>query len=123
MLCVKPSWKRFHQGYASSFHSVIDINGLITNDKFCLSRITHVSLGYCRLPEPMKRVLTVTSGYASTKDVSSRQGGPHETTPVEDHTPACRTSRCPAPVGSGVPVPDALEPGPTLLNNSQVRPT
>src|SRR5436190_659282 len=67
--------------------TMIDVNGLITNDKFCLSRTAHLHLGYCRLPDHMKQALAAPSGYPSHKDVSSCQGGPHETTPVEDHTP------------------------------------
>src|SRR5689334_10922269 len=89
--------------------NVIGINGLITNDKFCLSRTAHLPLGYCRLPDHLKQVLSLTSGYASTQDVSSRQGGPHETTPVEDHTPICSTSRCPAPLGPSLPVSYELD--------------
>src|SRR6516225_6607457 len=51
--------------------AMIDINGLITNDKFCLSRTTHLPLGYCRLPEHMKQALTATSGYPSHQDIAS----------------------------------------------------
>jgi len=51
--------------------SLGNLNGLITNDKFCLSRITHLHLDYCRLPDHTKQVLTVTAGYPSHKDVSS----------------------------------------------------
>src|SRR5260370_35918779 len=42
---------------------VIGVNGVITNDKFCVSRITHLRLGYCRLPEDRKQLLAALSGY------------------------------------------------------------
>jgi hypothetical protein len=92
---VEPPLERFplfrHFGVGDNGFSiaVVDINGLITNDKFCLSRTTHLHLGYCRLPEPMKQILMAGSGYSSNKIVSSCQGGAHEMPPVEDQTPIC----------------------------------
>ena len=73
--------------------TMIDINGLITNDKFCLSRITHLHLGYCRLPDDRKQVLASLSSYPGGKEISSPQGGLHEP-PVEDQTLPRPPSRC-----------------------------
>src|SRR6266702_7134305 len=99
--------------------AVIGINGLITNDKFCLSRTAHLHLGYCRLPEHTKQALTATSGYPSHKDSASCQGGSHETPPVEDHTSARRTSGCPTPLGSGLPSADELDAYTNVVTRSR----
>jgi hypothetical protein len=88
---------------------MIGVNGVITNDKFCVSRITHLRLGYCRLPEDRKQLLAALSGYPSDKENNLCQGGSHETTPMEDQTPSYRTSRCRASLESGVSVSHALD--------------
>jgi hypothetical protein len=61
--------------------SVINLNGLITNDKFCMVRTGKLKLNHWRLP--LKRRI----GVAGEKVYSAQQitecGGKHET-PVED---------------------------------------
>src|SRR5690348_13187178 len=80
-----PAFRDFRVLHPTFGIAVVRINGLITNDKFCLSRVTQLHLGYCRLPEHRKQVLACLSSYPCGKEISSPQGGLHEP-PVEDQT-------------------------------------
>ena len=79
------------------------INGLITNDKFCLIRHSQIKLRWSRNPyrfRPRK------SQYAP--DETSHQGGYHET-PVADTASVSANRRRGTTLGSRLPVSHAME--------------
>jgi len=84
-----------------------DFNGLITNDKFCLSRPGRLMLSWSRRPR-RPRQSDAQADYPPN-DIA-HCGGPHETTlaraPAFDSEPRRTTS-----LGSGLPIPSAMEPG------------
>src|SRR5262245_35367743 len=79
------------------------VNGLITNDKFCLIRRGQIKLQWSRNPyrfRPRK------SQYAP--DETSHQGGYHET-PVADTASVSANGRRGTTLGSRLPVSHAME--------------
>jgi hypothetical protein len=81
------------------------LNGLITNDKFCLSRTGRLTLTWSRRPLRLQDHPTGNTAYPS--DGSTHRGGTNET-PVE-HSPRTKTGlRRATSVGSGLPVPPAM---------------
>ena len=79
------------------------INGLITNDKFCLIRHSQIQLRWSRNPyrfRPRK------SQYAP--DETSHQGGYHET-PVADTASVSANGRWGTTLGSRLPASHAME--------------
>jgi hypothetical protein len=83
------------------------LNGLITNDKFCLTRTGRLTLTWSRRrPQPPG---PSSGGTAYPSDGQFHRGGTYETPPVE-HSPRTeiglgRT----APLGSGLPAPSAMD--------------
>jgi len=82
-------------------------NGLITNDKFCITREVHLKLSWWRKPRK-ERVDIV--------DAAESCGGKHETR-MDEAASADRAYRRPAAVGSGLP--DGVDVG----NGSSDTPT
>jgi hypothetical protein len=83
-------------------------NGLITNDKFCLTRTGRLTLTWSRRRPQSPDRPTGDATYPS--DGNSHRGGTYET-PVE-HSP--RTETGPGwstPMGPGLPVPSAMDAG------------
>jgi len=92
-----PGW----YGFAlAAFHGV---NGLITNDKFCLIRRGRLTLSWWRRPLRLRDPATATYLH----EVSVPRGGPYEavmaSAPIAADEPGGG-----APVGSGLPAPAAL---------------
>lgn len=69
------------------------LNGLITNDKFCITREVRLKLSWWR--KPLKERV-------DTADAVQSCGGKNETRMAEAAS-ADRASRCPAALGSGLP--------------------
>ena len=89
------------------------INGLVTNDKFCMSRQSTIKLLWSRKPyssRPRK------SAYAPAE--ISQQGGYHET-PLVDTATVSGGSRRDATVGSRLPASPAMEPSKPVDRRSQ----
>ena len=82
------------------------LNGLITNDKFCLSRTGRLTLTWSRRLPHLRDQPTGDTAYPS--DGSSHRGGTYET-PVEHSTRAETGSGRAAPVGPGLPAPSAMD--------------
>jgi len=81
-------------------------NGLITNDKFCLSRTARLTLTWSRRPLRLRDQSTGEPVYPS--DETSHCGGTDET-PVEN-SPRVETGPGRAtPMGSGLPIPSAMD--------------
>src|SRR5262249_14167599 len=80
-------------------------NGLITSDKFCLTR-----RGRLRLSWPRARVMGRTDPAAYLPDELSHRGGGHET-PVAGAPNYASDGRCPAPLGSGLSASPAMDDG------------
>lgn len=77
-------------------------DGLITNDKFCLSRFGKLKLRYWHRP------LRLRSG--TLLEVEQHPGGRHDTG-MDDPQTHNSTERWAAEVGSGLPVPSEMERG------------
>jgi hypothetical protein len=89
------------------------INGLVTNDKFCLSRQSQIKLYWSRKPyrsRPRK------SAYAPAE--TSQQGGYHET-PLADTASVSGDSRRYATVGPRLSTSLAMEPSEPADRHSQ----
>jgi hypothetical protein len=81
------------------------LNGLITNDKFCLTR-----RGQLQLSWPRARVMGRRVAAAYLPDELSHRGGGHET-PVAGAPIHASVGRRPAPLGSGLSAPPAVDDG------------
>jgi IstB-like ATP binding protein len=89
------------------------INGLVTNDKFCMSRQSQITLHWSRKPyrsRPQK------SAYAPAE--MSQQGGYHET-PLADTASVSGDSRRHASVGPSLSTSPAMEPAEPADRHSQ----
>jgi hypothetical protein len=86
--------------------AVVLLNGLITNDKFCISRVSRQKLRYARRPRtlPCKAV----DSYAYPRDEEHR-GGANEAT-VESSSSVSADHECRAAVGPGLPTSPAMDP-------------
>jgi hypothetical protein len=91
---------------------MILFNGLITNDKFCLSRVSRQKLRYTRRPRTLP--CQAVDSYAYPRDEEHR-GGAHEAT-VESPSSVSADHECPAAVGPGLPTSPGMDltdrPGP-----------
>lgn len=76
-----------------------DFNGLITNDKFCLTRTGQLRLSHWRRPLRLRATTCVQKVYSDSE--KSESGGNHET-PVEDFTRKTGISERTAPLGSSL---------------------
>src|SRR4030095_4707365 len=89
------------------------VNGLVTNDKFCLSRQSQIKLRWSRKPyrsRPRK------SAYAHTE--TSQQGGYHEP-PLADTASVSGGGRRHATVGPSLSTSPAMEPAEPAARHSQ----
>jgi hypothetical protein len=89
------------------------INALVTNDKFCMSRQSQMTLHWSRKPyrsRPLK------SAYAPAE--MSQQGGYHET-PLADMASVSGDSRRHASVGPRLSTSPAMEPAEPADRHSQ----
>src|SRR5262249_56777021 len=85
------------------------LNGLVTNDKFCLSRSARLSLSHWHLPWCRRRG-TVAQGVYPAHQRIGVGGYTDEAAAVANPPPVCAKSRRPASVGSGVSAPRPVEP-------------
>jgi hypothetical protein len=83
-----------------------NFNGLITNDKFCLSRTARLTLTWSRRPLRLRDQSTGEPVYPS--DETSHCGGTDET-PVENSPRAATEPGWATPMGSGLPTPSAMD--------------
>jgi hypothetical protein len=88
--------------------AVCDLNGLITNDKFCLSRPGRLKLSWSRRPMRMRDLPTNVTIYPSDETVP--RGGKHEAI-VDQASERTRIARRGAALGSRLSTPSAMEPG------------
>ena len=82
-------------------------NGLITNDKFCLSRTGRLTLSWSRRPLRCRVPADASPAYPPNDLVHC--GGPHETQLARKPAPDPQPRRA-APMGSSLPTPSAVEP-------------
>jgi hypothetical protein len=103
-------FKPTHRAVTLFDPSMILLNGLITNDKFCLSRISPYRVRWARRP-PQRRVFRVMTDYLHNDP--EHCGGSHET-PVAypASVPGGRGGR--AAMGSGLPTLAPLESAPRV---------
>ncbi len=84
-----------------------DLNGLITNDKFCLCRFGQLTLSWSRRPLRLRETDDGKAAYPPKENIPC--GGPHEASvasaPATDTPPRRAT-----PLGSSLPTPSAMEP-------------
>jgi hypothetical protein len=94
------------RGDALFDEAVVLLNGLITNDKFCISRVSRQKLRYARRTRtlPCKAV----DSYAYPRD-EERRGGANETT-VESSSSVSADHECRAAVGPGLPTSPGMDP-------------
>jgi hypothetical protein len=85
--------------------SMVLFNGLITNDKFCLSRISRQKLRYARRPRVSACI--VDGGCEHLRDERHR-GGANEAA-VETSASVSTDHGCEAAVGSGLPASPGVE--------------
>ena len=90
---------------------VIVLNGTITNDKFCMSRMGRLHLTWWRLP--LRARIPVTNQIEYPTDVNEmkccHQEGTHEETEVQHPASHERDCRCATTVGSSLPVSYPME--------------
>ncbi len=82
------------------------VNGMITNDKFCMTRLGHLQLSWSRYDVYLARKRRTTPDYPSDELV--HRGGPHETAvahPPTDNAP----SPWPTTLGSSLPTTTAMD--------------
>src|SRR5581483_9710312 len=83
-------------------------NGIVTNDKFCMSRTARLRLSrYRHAPYPRQ---WVSHELAYPSDEPAHRGGPHETS-LDHPSPLGRNPRRRAALGSSLPMPSALGTG------------
>jgi hypothetical protein len=87
--------------------SVVLLNGLITNDKFCLIRVSQQKLRYSRRP----RALTcqAAGSYEYPRDEGQHRGGTNEAT-VANPSSVSTDHGCGAAVGSSLPTSPGMDP-------------
>ena len=81
------------------------VNGLITNDKLCLSRTQQLHLSWQRMPPSYAR--PPLSSYPPQK--KTPRGGSYASTKLPPTPSSSASPRWAAPVGSRLPTADALE--------------
>src|SRR5688572_12020087 len=82
-----------------------DVNGLLTNDKFCLSRSARLTLAWSRYQVHLERQGRIGSGYL--RDESFHRGGGHEARMADSAADGPVPGR-PAALGPGLPAPPAM---------------
>jgi hypothetical protein len=75
------------------------LNGLITNDKFCMTRTGQLRLNHWRRPLRLRTSTTEKKMYSASE--KSECGGSHETT-VENSSGSTRISKRTEPMGSSL---------------------
>ena len=83
------------------------VNGLITNDKFCMTRSGRLTLSWSRYEVRQRRRALAASDYPSLEQ--SQHGGIYET-PVADAAADHPVSGWAATLGSGVPLSAPMDP-------------
>ena len=87
--------------------SVVLLNGLITNDKFCLIRVSQQKLRYSR--RPRARTCQSAGSYEYPRDERQHRGGTNEAT-VANPSSVSTDHGCGAAVGSGLPTSPGIDP-------------
>ena len=82
------------------------LNGLITNDKFCLSRVSRQKLHYARRPRTLP--CQAVDSYAYPRDEEQR-GGANEAT-VESPSSVSADYQCRAALGPDIPTSRGMDP-------------
>ena len=110
---IHPRFARFRQAFiifAQAPRTVQPtegaLNGLITNDKFCLSRTGRLTLSWSRRLPHLRDQPSGETAYPS--DETSHRGGTYET-PVENSPHTETGPGRAAPVGSGLPASSAMD--------------
>src|SRR3954451_2217264 len=85
--------------------AMVLFNGLITNDKFCLARLSRQKLRYAR--RPRVSACAIDHGCEYLRDERHR-GGANEAA-VENSASVSTDHGCRAPVGSGLPTSPGME--------------
>ncbi len=85
----KPQAGRNHHGQAHPGDHLSPFNGMITNDKFCMSRFVRLRLGQWQLPLSLRAQAAQQLAYHRQRypSSSSQAGDAYETTPVEGPSP------------------------------------
>jgi hypothetical protein len=86
---------------------VVLLNGLITNDKFCLIRVSQQKLRYSR--RPRVRTCQTAGSYEYPRDEGQHRGGTNEAT-VANPSSVSTDHGCGAAVGSGLPTSPGMDP-------------
>src|SRR6266852_9203523 len=86
-------------------------NGMITNDKFCLSRHARLHLSHWRLAQRSQPNVAARLSYPSDRDESTlrHRGGSNEATPMDMPPSASGADGSSAPLGSSLSVPSAMD--------------
>ena len=87
--------------------AMVLLNGLITNDKFCITRVSQQKLRYLRRPRAF--TCQTTSACAYLRDEPQHRGGAHEAT-VASPSSVSVDLGCGAAVGSGLPTSPGMDP-------------
>ena len=113
--CPPRSYQRavtFRQPRPLLHRAMVLLNGLITNDKFCLSRVSRQKLRYARRPRTLP--CQAVDSYAYPRDEEHR-GGTNEAT-LESPSSVSADHECRAAVGPGLPTSPGMDstdrPGP-----------
>src|SRR5438094_3541891 len=83
------------------------LNGLITNDKFCIIRVSQQKLRYLRRPPAF--TCQTTNACAYLRDEPQHRGGAHEAT-VASPSSVSVDLGCGTAVGSGLPTSPGMDP-------------
>ena len=109
------AFDRFLVAYLSRFQPndllaelMKDLNGLITNDKFCMTRTRRLVLNGWRRPKRLREPASEEMNYLQGE--SAHRGGAYEASMVCAPT-AGSLARGSASVGSSLPAPAAMDPG------------
>jgi hypothetical protein len=96
-----PDFARFQLKTGRFIVQEVFFNGLITNDKFCMTRTGCLPLNWSRRPLRLRIPATEETVYSASEE--SECGGSHET-PVENLSEGAGVPRRAKPVGSGLSV-------------------
>ena len=107
-LQLQAGWRTAHQMLDTErpFQLLVPrLNGLITNDKFCMSRAVRLKLTWSRRPLRLRRPSTGESTYPLNEN--NRCGGADETPMANSSKSAAETGRA-TPMGPSLPTPSAM---------------
>jgi hypothetical protein len=103
---IQPRLAGLNDSVADGLNAMFAHNGLITNDKFCMSRSGRLTLSWSRHPLRLRKASDGGSAYPPNEN--SHCGGPYETPLASAPTIETQPGRT-ASLGSGLPTPSAME--------------